>query len=162
MDWNKFMQALQDSGVEEITLKFRETKTTSTTKKIISHDQKKEDVTDDGYSVEQNNSAPAKTRTVTETNVLALKVFRENNKNWHTSEEYCEATGFSHSMINKLLREHNVSKKKIGRVVLHNTEQFWLERQVYEEDILQHDGARQGNVKFIGSELSKLITYENS
>lgn len=161
MDWNKFMQALQDSGVEEITLKFRETKSMSSTKKIISHDQKKEDDADDDGSIQQNSDAPVKTKTVTETNALAMKVFRENNKNWHTADEYCEATGFSHSMINKLLREHNIPKKKIGRVMLHNTEQFWLERQVYEEDILRHDGERQGNVKFIGSELSKLITYEN-
>jgi RNA-binding protein YlmH len=151
MDWNKFMQALQESGVEEITLKFRENVADkSTTKKVVSY----EDIT---CAKSEQVVQPEKTKQPKVSNSDALKQFRENHKHWNTVYEICDATGFSHSAILNLLKEYEVPSEKFGKVVLHDTEAFWVARQTYEDDIIAHDGERQGNVKFVGTELSKLI-----
>lgn len=152
MDWNKFMQALQESGVEEITLKFRENKVVTDSKRFVSIEKKEPSVKiTEQKSVE---SKPEKPEHIND----AFVSFRKQNPNWHTVQELSEATEFCRSMISGLISEYNTPSKKIGKKVLYDTESFWISRQTYEDDIIRNDGHRQGNVKFIANQIAKLIS----
>ena len=150
MDWNKFMSALQEAGVEEITLKFRENKVTPDNKQFISIEKETPVV----QVKEQKSEEISKPKQNSQEEFVS---FREQNPNWHTVQEISEATEFCPSMISGLIREYNTPSKKIGKKILYDTESFWISRQTYEDDIIRNDGQRQGNVKFIGNQIAKLV-----
>lgn len=152
MDWNKFMSALQEAGVEEITLKFRENKVVTDNKQFISITKEEPVQVKEQKSSSEEISKPAK-----QNSQEAFVSFREQNPNWHTVQELSEVTQFCPSMISGLIREYNTPSKKIGKRVLYDTESFWASRQTYEDDIVRHDGQRQGNVKFIANQIAKLV-----
>ena len=150
MDWNKFMSALQEAGVEEITLKFRENKVTTDNKQFIS-------ITKEEPAAQLTEQKPVESKSAKPNSNEVFVSFREQNPNWHTVKELSEVTQFCPSMISGLIREYNTPSKKIGKKVLYDTESFWVSRQTYEDDIIRHDGQRQGNVKFIANQIAKLV-----
>ena len=164
MDWNKFMAALRAEGVSEITLKFGNIGNMVNDQESLKVDKKPDDTS---AQIISNTTAAADNDFVcTETKPVEVVpkkedgriiVFRKEHPNWFTLYEVAPKCSITASALYKLAKTYLTPTKKVGKTVFYDFEDFWLKRKLYEDDIIKHDGDRQGNVKFIADTIEKMF-----
>lgn len=159
MDWNKFMSALRESGVSEITLKFDNNE-----KKFVNYDstgykKAKVEVPTEPEVAETRIATPPTERKFRNTlsEDAKLEAFKKAHPNWFTVKQISNATEMDVSYITSLVKQYATPNEKCGRRSFYDVEDLWLKRSIYEDDIIRNDGQRPGPVKFVGDRLSAML-----
>ena len=139
MDIKELVKLLKDSGVTEITLKFKETNEKKNTE-----------------AVPEQKTQIAKPE-IEEKKKETEELFKRENPAFRSKEDIANCCNISSQMVDLLLKQSSVPTKKCGRKTFVNVEDLYLYRASYEEDIIKHDGERPGGVKFIAQKLASMV-----